>query len=98
VLTMKRFRPNFIFAGGVAYEEDTWQEFLIGSVKFKGVKPCGRCMIITIDPLTAEQGKEPMKTLATYRTREGKVKFGQNVIALEGGSVSVGDSILLIAK
>ncbi|CAI5526165.1 unnamed protein product [Closterium sp. Naga37s-1] len=30
---------------------------------FRGVKPCSRCKITTIDQLTAESGKEPLQTL-----------------------------------
>ena len=92
-LTIRRFRPNFLFEGGAAYEEDTWRNFHIGSVKFRGVKSCGRCVLTTVDPDTGEKGVEPLKTLASYRSRNGKVLFGQNVIALEDGLINEGDDI-----
>jgi uncharacterized protein YcbX len=90
---INRFRPNFLFNGGDAYEEDTWREVTIGNNKFVGVKPCGRCVITTINQTTGEKGIEPLKTLATYRQRNGKVYFGQNLIAREHNEVHVGDEI-----
>lgn len=94
-LPIRRFRPNFFFEGGVAFEEDTWQDFYIGAVKFRGVKPCGRCAITTINPDTAEKGVEPLRTLASYRSKSGKVLFGQNVIALTSGIINEQDDIAI---
>jgi uncharacterized protein len=95
-LPIRRFRPNFFFEGGEAYEEDTWKDFHIGSVRFRGIKPCGRCAITTINPDTGEKGVEPLKTLASYRNINGKVLLGQNVIALDNGIICEGDDITLI--
>lgn len=94
-LPMNRFRPNFVFTGGEPYEEDEWRNFSIGTNNFIGVKPCSRCVMTTINQDTAVKGVEPLKTLATYRRRNNKIYFGQNVIALDYGQVSVGDKILL---
>lgn len=94
-LPMNRFRPNFVFTGGEPYEEDEWRNFSIGTNKFVGVKPCSRCVMTTVNQDTAAKGAEPLKTLATYRRRNNKIYFGQNVIALDHGEVSVGDKILL---
>jgi uncharacterized protein len=90
---MNRFRPNFVFTGGEPYEEDTWREFKIGGNKFVGVKPCGRCVLITVNQETAEKGIEPLYTLSTYRKSEAKVLFGQNLVAIDNGTVNVGDKI-----
>jgi hypothetical protein len=92
---MNRFRPNFVFTGGQAYEEDTWRNFTIGSNRYVGVKPCARCVLTTVNQDTAEKGTEPLKTLATYRRVENKVLFGQNAVALDYGNIVVGDKILL---
>jgi uncharacterized protein len=94
-LSMKRFRPNFVVDGSGPYEEDSWKYFKVGEVEFSGVKPCGRCSIITIDPETGEKGIEPLQTLSSYRKRNGKVCFGQNVIALNKGEVKERDVITL---
>lgn len=92
-IPMDRFRPNFVFTGGEPFEEDNWKDFTIGENKFAGVKPCARCAIPTIDQHTAEKGIEPTKTLATYRRQNNKIYFGQNVIALEFKTISVGDQV-----
>jgi hypothetical protein len=94
-IPMTRFRPNFVFTGGVAHEEDDWNEFSIGSCRFAAVKPCARCAIPTIDQETAMMGKEPTRTLATYRTKNNKILFGNNLLLLSGTKVSVGDALAL---
>jgi len=93
-IEMNRFRPNIVFEGGVPHEEDGWYNFNINGVKFNGVKPCARCQVPTINQLTAEQSKEPLKTLATYRNFNHKINFGQNIIVLNTGKISIGDKIL----
>jgi uncharacterized protein len=94
-LPMNRFRPNFVFSGGHPYEEDEWKEFTIGSNRFVGVKPCARCVLTTVNQETAEKGVEPLKTLATYRKRDNKIYFGQNVLAIDHTFVSEGEVIEL---
>jgi uncharacterized protein YcbX len=92
-LPMDRFRPNLVISGGTAYQEDAWREVRIGTVRFTPVKPCGRCAITTTDQRTGERGKEPLRTLATYRAWNGKVLFGMNAMAEQGGVVRVGDLV-----
>ena len=59
----------------------------------KVIKPCARCSVVTIDQQAGEVGKEPLKTLASYRKKDNKIFFGANAIALKEGVVSVGDPI-----
>jgi uncharacterized protein len=94
-LSMRRFRPNFVFDGTAPYEEDEWEGISIGSVKFAGVKPCGRCALPNVDPDSGEKGEEPLRTLALYRRQNGNIIFGLNVIALNYGTVRKGDEIIL---
>jgi uncharacterized protein YcbX len=77
---MNRFRPNIVVEGWEPYEEDTIRKFSIGDVEFEAVKPCARCVLTTINQDTAEKGKDPLKTLASYRSRNNKVLFGQNLL------------------
>jgi len=93
---MDRFRPNLVFNGGKPFEEDQWEKVQIGQAKFKVTKPCARCVMTTINQQTAEKGKEPLKTLSTYRTFNNLVMFGQNMLLLEGDSINVGDEIRII--
>lgn len=90
---MNRFRPNFVFSGGDAFAEDTWRNFMIGESEFAGVKLCARCVLITVDQDTASKGAEPLKTLASYRTRNNKVYFGQNLVSLAPREIKEGDLI-----
>jgi uncharacterized protein len=95
---MNRFRPNLVVSGSEAFAEDSWKKIRVGETVFHLVKPCARCVITTVDQSTGEKnGKEPLKTLATYRTREGKVMFGQNLIAENpGGVIRIGDEIEIL--
>ena len=90
---MDRFRPNLVFSGGDAYAEDQFKRLQIGEVDFQVVKPCARCVMITVDQEKGTKGKEPLATLATYRSLGSKVYFGQNAVALTQGIVRVGDPI-----
>ncbi len=91
---MERFRPNLVFSGAAPFEEDAWKEISIGDCSFKVAKPCARCVLTTVDQNTGMKGKEPLKTLASYRTKNKKVLFGQNLIALSTGQLKVGDTVL----
>ncbi|MDG1276862.1 MAG: MOSC domain-containing protein [Algoriphagus sp.] len=93
---MNRFRPNIVFSGGESFIEDGWKNIKIGDVDFCIVKPCARCVLITVDQESGVNGKEPLKTLASYRTLNNKVYFGQNALSLQEGYVRIGDSIQLI--
>jgi uncharacterized protein len=79
-LSMRRFRTNFVFSGGQPFQEDDFRGFKIGSVDFIGVKNCARCVLTTRDPDTGVKGKEPLKTLQTFRQKGDKILFGQNVV------------------
>jgi uncharacterized protein len=92
---MDRFRPNLVIKGASPFEEDNWSEIAIGEAVFKITKPCARCVMTTVDQDTAEKGKEPLKTLAAYRTVNGKVMFGQNMSLWSGSKVSVGDEVIV---
>lgn len=94
---MDRFRPNMVIEASEAYAEDGMKEFTINGTSFYGVKLCGRCVITTTNQQTGERGKEPLKTLTTYRTINNKVCFGQNVIPSGSGKIAVGDPIEVIS-
>jgi uncharacterized protein YcbX len=97
---MNRFRPNFVLKGTTAFAEDEWKEIKIGDTIFHLVKPCDRCQVTTIDQDSGVRaGPEPLKTMATYRTLDNKVLFGQYLIAqAAGGRLRVGDKVSVIAS
>jgi len=95
-LPMNRFRPNIVFTGGLPFQEDDMKQFSIGDIQFFGVKPCARCVITTIDQESGIKAKEPLKTLSTYRARNQKIYFGQNLLFNGTGTIRVGDMITLL--
>lgn len=97
-LPINRFRPNIVFTGGEAFEEDLMEHFIINDINFYGVKLCIRCMITTINQDNAVAAKEPLRTLATYRMKDNNIFFGQNLLHHGEGTVSVGDKIDLKKK
>jgi uncharacterized protein YcbX len=96
---MNRFRPNFVVSGAEPFAEDGWHGLRIGNSLFYAVKPCARCVLITIDQTTAARGREPLQTLAGYRSANNKVYFGQNLLyGGEGTQVQAGDFVQVVSR
>ncbi len=72
-LIPERFRPNFLFnaIGDEPYSEDQWlgKTLRIGTMRMRIDKRDGRCVVITIDPLTLKKTPEILKYV--YKNREG---------------------------
>jgi uncharacterized protein len=88
---MSRFRPNLVLDGVEAHDEDRLDVLRItigeGVVELKPVKPCARCPIPNIDPVTAELSPQVSDTLQVYRQDprlSGAVTFGMNAIVMQG--------------
>jgi uncharacterized protein YcbX len=86
-----------VIAGCEPYAEDSWKKIRIGSVEFDVVKPCSRCAIPTINPVTAERSPAIWQALIQQRERDGKVFFGQNLVHKNLGEIKLGDKIELLA-
>jgi len=97
-LPVNRFRPNVVVQGTLPYVEDMWRKISIGQVAFHIVKASKRCPITTTDQATAVVGKEPLKTLATYRRAQKGVIFGQNMIHAHEGIIHLGDTVEVVEK
>jgi len=98
-MTMAQFRPNLVISDTSAFAEDSWKRVRIGEVEFEVVKPCSRCVMTTMDPLSAQgdAGGEPLSTLLKYRKGDdGEVYFGQNLIPLNEGSIAIGDQLEIL--
>ena len=93
-----RFRPNIYVECSEAFAEDQWEKVRIGDCGFRVVKPCQRCSVTTVDPDTADRGKEPLRTLSRYRKRDGGVMFGQNLIHDGPGEIRLGDRVEAISR
>jgi uncharacterized protein YcbX len=112
-MPMNRFRPNVVVKGSGPFEEDKWARIRIGETIFRVPKPCGRCVMTTIEQSSGTfDGKEPLRTLATFRTAKqvhpdkyesfgqsaNSVLFGENLIPENpGGTISIGDQVEVIA-
>jgi uncharacterized protein len=97
---VQRFRPNIVLTGLQAHDEDRLGTLHVstqeGLALLKPVKPCPRCPIPNIDPVTALGSPEVGDTLQSYRRDarlDGKVTFGMNAIVLSGV-----DSVLRVGQ
>ncbi|HEY0673795.1 MAG TPA: MOSC N-terminal beta barrel domain-containing protein [Longimicrobiales bacterium] len=95
---MRRFRPNIVIAGTQPHEEDEWRQIVIGDVPVDVVKPCERCAITTVDVSTGIAGREPLRTLATYRKQGSKVLFGQNAVHRAQKPIARGDAVRVVSR
>lgn len=92
---MARFRPNVVIEGlRQPFAEDGWARLRIGDMTFRQAEQCDRCMMTMIDPETLGQGKEPLRSLARHRRRDGKVWFGIRLVPESTGRIEAGDSVL----
>ena len=90
---MDRFRPNLVIDGGAPYEEESHPAVTIGTIRMTMPKRCDRCVVTTVNQSTAEVGKEPLRTLATYRKHQNEVYFAMNAVPEREGRVAVNDSV-----
>lgn len=100
-VTMARFRPNLVVKGCTEpHEEDSWQQIRIGETVLDLPKLCARCSIPNVDPISGDRGKEPTKTLSTYRYWDKGIWFGQNCVQANNGdrntTLRIGDLIEVI--
>ncbi len=93
---MNRFRPNVVVTGASPWAEDGWRRIRIGAVSFRVVKPCGRCVVTTIDQVTAEGGRQPLNMLGRRRRFGQMLVFGQNMIPDAPGLIRVGDPVEIL--
>jgi hypothetical protein len=94
-LAVQRFRPNILVeaADEAPFPEDGWVGCVlrIGGMRMRVDKRDGRCVIITIDPLTTESNPAILRAVA--RDRQGCLGvYGSTV---EPGRVAVNDPVLI---
>ncbi len=90
---LQRFRPNIVIDGVPDHEEDLAIQLLLQGaatkepIRLRLVKPCPRCPIPNIDPISAHSTPHVMDCLGTYRHDakvNGAVSFGMNAIIVAG--------------
>ena len=93
-LDILRFRGNIVIDGDQPFAEDGWPGVRIGDVEFRTTETCDRCVMTTLDPVTLEGGKEPIRTMARHRRWERKTWFGTRLVRTGGGhSIHVSDPV-----
>jgi uncharacterized protein YcbX len=92
-LSPMRFRPNLLISGLAAYEEENLDIIQGKDFSLKIIKPTGRCAIPNIDPMDQTIGKEPMRTLATFKTSGNNVTFGIYATVLRTGKALSGEDL-----
>ena len=97
-IPMDRFRANIVIQGAALAADDHWSSITIHNAKFRASNSCKRCKVITIDQTTGEfHSRDPILTLATYRSDGKSVTFGQHLLVERAGTISVGDVITIDA-
>lgn len=94
-LDVQRFRPNILVeaAEGAPFLEDDWVGCVlrIGALRMRVDKRDGRCVIITIDPVTTERNPAILRAVAS--DRQGCLGvYGSTV---EAGRVALNDPVLI---
>jgi uncharacterized protein YcbX len=94
-LDVQRFRPNILVEATAEqpFVEDAWVGCVLrlGGMRMRVDKRDGRCVVITIDPVTAERNPAILRAVADERQGCLGV-YGSTV---EPGRVAVGDSVLI---
>ena len=94
-ITMARFRPNIVIESDQPWSEDSWSVLKIGEAELELVKPCTRCIMTTLDPVTGDARQEPvLQVLRDFRMstdpRNKGVLFGVNAVVRKGGLLRMG--------
>lgn len=96
-LDVGRFRPNILIEAtdDSAYPEDRWVGHVLrlGTLRLRVDKRDGRCVVITIDPVTAERNPSILRAVASERQGCLGV-YGSTV---EPGRIALNDLVIIEA-
>lgn len=97
-MPMTRFRPNIVVDGWAdPHVEDSARRISAGAAELAYAKPAIRCVITTVDQERGvKTGKEPLRTLATYRRVEGGLAFGAKFAVTGPGRIRLGDKVDIV--
>lgn len=89
----QQFRANIVVFGSLSFAEDVWLDIALGDVRLRVHSPCERCKLITLPPGSRDfdRTQEPLRTLLAHRRLEsGGAIFGQNLLVLQPGFITIG--------
>ena len=94
-LDVQRFRPNILVeaAEEAPFAEDTWvgSVLRIGGLRLRVDKRDGRCVVVTLDPVTTERNPEILRAIACER--QGSLGVYGSIV--EPGRIAVDDPVLV---
>jgi hypothetical protein len=104
-MSMRRFRPNIVITGLAPFAEHSVEFLKNEAVTFAFQFPCERCIVTTIDPISAVKHpqQEPLHSLKQLNPMPGSpngVAFGENasLVKGEGFEITVGEKFQVIEK
>jgi uncharacterized protein len=86
--SMRNFRPNIVVDGDAPFCEDGWSRVSVGVSTLRLAKPTSRCTVVNVRE-DGSSHKDPLRTLASFRTRDNEAYFAVNLIPELGGEESV---------
>jgi uncharacterized protein YcbX len=95
-LDLRRFRPNLVIdADGGAFREDDWIgcTLRIGDALVRVDARDQRCVVVNVDPTTAERDPTVFRTIARHR----KARLGVYGTPARPGGVAAGDLVVVAA-
>lgn len=99
-LNVKNFRPNIVFGGLRAYEEDHWKRIRIGQSEYYVTNRTSRCKLPNVDQETGKKhAEEPDKTMRAFRKIDSGCKnhacLGMMMVPVspDQNEIRVGDEI-----
>jgi uncharacterized protein YcbX len=85
----RRFRPNFLIDSDIDEAEWVGRELEIGGLRLRVTERDERCVVVNVDPDTAERDPSVLKAVAPC--------FGVYGTPVREGRVAVGDAVVLVA-
>lgn len=91
---VRRFRPNVIVGGDLAFEEESWigRKLKVGGAVLEVVAPCVRCSITTLDPETLVSDPSFLRLIA----QQHRASFGVYCMVSIPGDAGLGDDCALL--
>ena len=89
---VERFRANLLIAGGLPWQELDWvgQVIRIGQARLRVIEPILRCAATRANPRSGEADLDVLRPLVRLT---GDAVFGVYAEVVEGGAITVGDSV-----